>query len=157
MIERLLWAPGYDPGYRSDIPPHIRILDFPNFRDTLYPENLINFVPHEIIFWAKTRAQLPRMKRISAYVASSSSNVNQTAVLGLRVEYQPQGKDVGQIETQTNANYLNWTEEHLDYFEIDGPGGEYVTEIEVGWVDELETVALVVSYSQYSTTYSIII
>lgn len=65
-----------------------RVLDFRSFQDMLHEENLINFVPHEAILWAKESDEHRHMKRISAYMDDNSPDSDQRVIIGLRVEYE---------------------------------------------------------------------
>jgi hypothetical protein len=116
-------------------------------------ENPIDIIPHDVLLWAKEESELKRLVRISALVtkdgivtdASGSEIHHVHSVLGLRAEYEERYWEPkrsicskwrhGQSEPGSGGSgepeSQKWPEENLVHFDIDGPGGEIVTEIHV--------------------------
>jgi hypothetical protein len=90
------------------------------------------------------------MERISSYISSGITPSSSTdrdcekkpvdLVLGFRAQYirrywEPK-RHVGKSrEIDEKGDPVDWPESSLRHFDIDGPGGEYITEIEAATVD----------------------
>lgn len=108
-------------------------------------------IPYQVLLWAKDAAELRQIRRISAYVVvggTVSGNFNGSTwesrpvhdVLGLMVEYvndYAEPKRIGLLKEKYEKGELaELAEEHMQHFDIDGPGGEYVTEVEVATMSD---------------------
>jgi hypothetical protein len=87
----------------------------------------LDVLPHSVLFWAKEESELKRLTRISAFIVEME-------VLGLRAEYETRywepKRSIG--SGSGGMGSTDWGDENLVHFDIDGPGGEIVTEIFVG-------------------------
>lgn len=156
---RLLWHPqaskvplsdgGNCPIWRH---PDIRIIEFEY--TNRFDETPMAIMPHQALIWAKGISELKQLKRISAFVVKSKRVLNSESdtrqieeVLGFRVEFQPDYNEPARtigcghlppVESETESsqtaprsNATEWADEHMIHFDIDGPGGEVITEIYV--------------------------
>jgi len=161
QVQRLLWKEAAaklalsGAMYGSTAPiwshPRFRMLSFeiPGGLE----ETPIDVLPHEVLLWAKDKDELKRLTRISAFVVEDRHVTSRKgtrpvhAVLGLRVEYEERywepkrtiGSGTVSAERKESESD-DWAEEYLVHFDIDGPGGELVTEIHVA--DQAKAIKL---------------
>jgi hypothetical protein len=116
-------------------------------------ETPIDVLPHEVLLWAKDKDELKRLTRISAFVVEDGHVSSQErtwpvhAVLGMRAQYEERywepkrtiGSGTKSAENEESEND-DWAEEYLVHFDIDGSGGELVTEIHVA--DQAKAIKL---------------
>lgn len=109
-------------------------------------------LPHHALVWAKDIAELKQVRKISAFVlndgtVNKSSSGDKGRVIygihGLRVTYQdgyakprtigcgilPPGYNGEENSLQTGP--AEWDNAYLQHFDIDGPGGEYISSIHI--------------------------
>ncbi|KAF2175171.1 hypothetical protein K469DRAFT_743420 [Zopfia rhizophila CBS 207.26] len=132
--------------------PHIRMVPFDPPAN--YDDLPTDILPHHVLLWAKDISELKRMARISAFVVEDGMTTTSDgkggsrsrpfhSVLGMQVEYErrywepPRTIGSGHLPTpECEIDYprldkMEWADEHMMHFDIDGPGGEIVTEIHV--------------------------
>jgi hypothetical protein len=125
-----------------------------------YPSQLPrDILPHHTLIWARDASELKRLKRISSFEVSCHSKTSQKDgksctklcpdILGLRAESED-GKireigNPGPVCAQDPSHNplierfglphsttpTPWAEENMIHFDIDGAGGEYITEVHV--------------------------
>lgn len=116
----------------------------PSYSARSVPEEVL---PLEALIWAKNAEDLRTIKRISAYVTeggtiSGTGDDGQSFsriyhdVCGARFEYVPDCKQPKRFvgigkEVWDDDTGGDWEEDNMVHFEIDGPGGEVVTRVEV--------------------------
>lgn len=120
-----------------------------------------DIVPESVLIWAENLIEVSKIERISSYISKDlgpSLRSNErfqkkpvNLVLGLRVEYirrywNPKRYVGIPREMDENGDPIDWPESCLQHFDIDGPGGEYVTEVEVALMDF--PAAIKVSFDQ---------
>jgi hypothetical protein len=73
---------------------------------------------------------------------------------GFRVEYTKRAWEpkryVGMPRKLNDNGEGDWREEDMSHFEIDGPGGEFITVVEIGW-EELPVALKVLTSSSVMT------
>jgi hypothetical protein len=112
----------------------------------------LEILPHYALVWAKDVAELKQIRRISAFVLNDGTpdklsggheeRVNY-GIHGIRVEFQdeyaePRTIGCGSLppgfnrdEDSVQVDTAEWDDSYLQHFDIDGPGGEYITSIHI--------------------------
>jgi hypothetical protein len=161
QVQRLLWKEaaaklalnGAMYGSTAPIWSHPRFRMIPFDIPGELEEVPIDVLPHEVLLWAKDKDELKRLTRISAFVIEDGHITiggrkrPVHAVLGIRAEYEERywepkrtiGSGTKSAELKESESD-NWADEYLVHFDIDGPGGELVTEIHVA--DEARAIKL---------------
>lgn len=129
--------------------PRYHVLSHPKV-DPTQDEFPIDLVPQQPFIWAKEHEELSKIERISSYISRSevpslssgegSEKKPANIVLGLRAEYirrywEPKRYIGLPRDMNEDGDLLDWPESSLQHFDIDGPGGEYVSEVEAAIVD----------------------
>lgn len=167
-IQQLLWITHPFPAASGGFPRHhfyfairnhadVHVLPFPkttNVRDG-FPADA---VPHDILLLAEHAKKLKEISRISAYVLPESEisrfggvgmscqkSSSECRVLGLRVEYVATSGEAERCVgfanlPRTSKPQKNWPEQHWHHFEVDGPRGEYVTEVGIAMEGRLKAI-----------------
>lgn len=139
FVERYLWKEEYKSLLQSRIWEH-RGITFIH----LDPERLASregttavpadLVQHEALIWAKDKNELRSLVRLTGYVAfgglataSSLPDVPMYNLCGIRAEFTDNRRRMIGKLIESDAN--DWPREYCVDFDIDGAGGEVVTEI----------------------------
>ncbi|KAK2755681.1 hypothetical protein FQN54_005830 [Arachnomyces sp. PD_36] len=148
FARRQLWASHF-PAIALKDKPYIHVLPQHGV-DPVQDEFPRDLVAHEVLVWAKNGVEFSKVERISAYICETvvtslnSAGISEkkcaNVVLGLRAQhierYWEPKRYIGLRREQNEAGDLvHWPEPPLQHFDIDGPGGERVTEVETALMD----------------------
>lgn len=106
----------------------------------LPPQISTDLVPYRFRVWAHHPEGLRDVVRISARVVNGieddpNNPGTQTAsagILGLNmqlIEGNEMARYIGSIGTESYDEYNSFIKDKMQHFDIDGPGGEYITEV----------------------------
>jgi hypothetical protein len=122
-----------------------------------------DLLPQQPLLFAKNTQELRWISRISACVLEggtvstpgTSPGIRKYYDLcGFRVEYTTRAWEpkryMGITRKLNEKGEGDWAEEDMNHFEIDGPGGEFITEIEVGMNELPKALKVCVSVTRLS-------
>ncbi|KAF2136701.1 uncharacterized protein K452DRAFT_312984 [Aplosporella prunicola CBS 121167] len=151
LVQKMLWKSTSTP---LGFPPaaHPQLVALPYHEDPLdryriqanLPEDV---VPAEPLIWAASEAELKSVQRISVYQLNDGRDI-----CGAKVEFTPEsgiparvvgnGVAVGTKSEDDAEIGGEWQEQFVVGFDIDGPGGEVVTAVEVMHDEEIKAMKL---------------
>jgi hypothetical protein len=148
QAQKLLWLHGAAEIKVNDtsVPvwshPAIRVLDFQFGEHHQGPDVPVDALPHQILLWGNEKAEAKHLRRISAFVIKDGHwPLASLCVIGMRAEFEEgfeevvrsigSGRPSEQGDLEAEPESLDWKDENLVHFDIDGRGGEYVSEIHV--------------------------
>jgi hypothetical protein len=150
LLYRLLWCP--------KMPSYMGVLPLPRARYTP-DEPPADLVAYENIFWALDCSGLSELMRISAHILSSSDRnensqrLSVRGLLGFRAEFIEESGEpkryVGAVDLdESTGDILEWPDEEMEHFDIDGPGGEYIIEIEMATAEMQKAIKLRINWGR---------
>ncbi|OCK76198.1 hypothetical protein K432DRAFT_336121 [Lepidopterella palustris CBS 459.81] len=163
---RLLWhcsgafppIPGLDNRSRGPIWSYSYIHMLPLPPPTFSSGAPADLIPHQLLLWVKNAREESQLKRISAYVVvggmvtgfSEGKSFTRPIhdVLGFRSEYVrgygelPRAVGGPPTKQDLRQEFREWDEKNMLHFEIDGPGGEVVTEVEIATAEEPKAIKI---------------
>lgn len=102
-----------------------------------------DLTPHDGALWSETANEATKLERISLRVGhyiDANGDSNET-LLGLRVKflrgYWEPHRYVGPRSRNGSGAPVGWPVDEMVHFDIDGAGGEHITEIAAAWTNEL--------------------
>ncbi|KAH8810880.1 hypothetical protein F5884DRAFT_897414 [Xylogone sp. PMI_703] len=113
-----------------------------------------DFVPHEAFIWGGNINELQSLVRLSAHItqAGTVSEIGEDGnrlsrayfdFRGFRAEYNRESHmDLRTVGIGSELDEINQLEEYCVHFDIDGPGGERVTQVEVSQNDDCMALRL---------------
>ncbi|RFU26663.1 hypothetical protein B7463_g9679, partial [Scytalidium lignicola] len=146
LLEKYLWREDYRNILQSRIwaSPGIELVTInPHSRESLTDAGPNEIVPHEALIWAKDQHELRSLVRLTGYVIIGgtlsgwdANHQSQTRPIhdlcGIRADFTNNHHEQRRIiGIRKESDGSDWLEEHCVNFDIDGAGGEVVTEISI--------------------------
>lgn len=94
-----------------------------------------DLIPHQALIWARDERDLRSLRRVSGYIVAGSTycdEIYMDDVCGVTAEYTPKSALMRRMVgiTKTSPGSEMTFERPWRHFEIDGPGGEIITEVQ---------------------------
>ncbi|KAM0430870.1 hypothetical protein ACHAPT_005502 [Fusarium lateritium] len=123
LAQRLVWTAVAHPLWQR---PDVKMSPiFPPGLAGACPEDDLS--PYQILSWARSRGELEKLSRVTAYTPKKLTDATERSILGLRAEfvkrYWEPKRYVGDGE--------NWPEEDMTHLDLIGTDGEKIIEIGV--------------------------
>lgn len=135
-LQSLLWDEDYSDVLHHNIWDHPTLGMFQANRvarseDTIHRD----LIPHQALIWARDERDLRSLRRVSGYIVAGSTycdEIYMDDVCGVTAEYTPKSALMRRMVgiTKTSPGSEMTFERPWRHFEIDGPGGEIITEVQ---------------------------
>lgn len=99
-----------------------------------------DLTPHTLLLWARNSEEIAKVGRVSLRVRTGGDGTEQgNTVFGMRVEFvrrygQP-NLHVGHRKSDSYGNLKDWPDDQMVHLDIDGDGGEIISEVAVATAD----------------------
>ncbi|SPO01668.1 uncharacterized protein DNG_04341 [Cephalotrichum gorgonifer] len=128
--QRLLW----DGGRHMTSPPiwqhpSLRLVPLVDGKITLHPD----LISHEILHWIKDKSEIRKLEEITVRIGTRPTQSG-ADIIGIRVQqvrnYWEPRRYVGARDVYGDRDPVDYPEmKEVQHFKVDGPGGEYITEV----------------------------
>ncbi|CAM1510781.1 Fc.00g082940.m01.CDS01 [Cosmosporella sp. VM-42] len=150
LPQKLIWSRGHMITGRGGSYDAVPIWSHPSLHvapvfQASESDTPLDLIPYQVLLWTRDEEELGKLERISAFVASPPDGSAPEALFGLRAEYiQKYWEPKRYVEIKPVEDDRDdpgdWPDDQVKHMEVDGLGGERITEIGVAHGADLKAI-----------------